>query len=92
MYNKTFISILVFILATSIIQAQFSPIWQASAYIEAQSVTVVNNNQKTTGVYSFPITFGSIYVLPKIALGIKTIIKLFDIFSFFLFLKLSIDA
>jgi hypothetical protein len=77
MYNKTFISVLVFILATSITQTQFSPIWQASAYIEAQSVTVVNNNQKTTGVYSFPITFGSIYVLPKIALGIKTIIKLF---------------
>lgn len=77
MYNKTFITILIFILATSIIEAQFSPIWQASAYIEAQSVIVVNNNQKTTGVYSFPITFGSIYLTPKIALGKKVLRQLF---------------
>lgn len=70
MYNKTLIVIMILILTTTVLEAQFSPIWQASAYIEAQSVTVVNNNQKTTGIYSFPITFGSIYLTPKLALGI----------------------
>jgi hypothetical protein len=73
MYNKTFIKIMILFLTATVLEGQFSPIWQASAYIEAQSVTVVNNNQKTTGVYSFPISFGSIYLTPKLALGTKTL-------------------
>jgi hypothetical protein len=76
-YNGTLIFFLAFILTQTILQAQFSPIWQASAYIEAQSVIVVNNNQKTTGIYSFPITFGSIYLSPKIVLGISNLMQRF---------------
>lgn len=76
-YNGALIFFLAFILTQTILQAQFSPIWQASAYIEAQSVIVVNNNQKTTGIYNFPITFGSIYLSPKIVLGIRNLMQRF---------------
>jgi hypothetical protein len=49
--------------------AQFSPIWQASPYIEAKSLIIVNNNQKTYGTYALNVTFASTYTTPTLVLG-----------------------
>jgi hypothetical protein len=58
-----------FLVLNALVLSQFSPIWQSSPYIEAKTLIIVNNNQKTYGNYTLTVTFGSTYTTPTLALG-----------------------
>jgi hypothetical protein len=49
--------------------AQFSPTWQRSPYVEAKTTVIVSNGEKTSGTYTFSLTFIGAFTTPKIVLG-----------------------
>jgi hypothetical protein len=48
---------------------QVVPQWLSTPYMEARSITAINNNQKLTGTYSYNVGFFKNLQTPQIALG-----------------------
>lgn len=43
---------------------QIAPLWTATAFMEARTLLIVDNNQKLNGTYDLSVTFLSIYPSP----------------------------
>lgn len=59
-------------LLAMVIMGQYSPLWQATPYIEAVSYTVLNNNHMAVSPFTLAVTFTSIFTTPKLAISIAS--------------------
>lgn len=50
-------------------RGQYSPLWQATPYIEAVSYSVLSNNHMAVSPFTLTVTFTSIFTTPKIAIS-----------------------
>lgn len=68
--------LLILSLLTMVAMGQYSPLWQATPYIEAVSYTVINNNHMAVSPFTLAVTFTSIFTTPKLAICIIFITQL----------------